>query len=47
MSNEVQILIIDDDPEYVEGIQTVLAKAGYAVERQGNFPDPDLGGYFC
>jgi CheY-like chemotaxis protein len=32
MSNEVQLLIIDDDPEYVEGIQSILTKAGYKVD---------------
>ena len=32
MSKEVQLLIIDDDPEYVEGIQSILTKAGYKVD---------------
>lgn len=32
MSKEVQLLIIDDDPEYVEGIQSILTNAGYKVD---------------
>ena len=32
MAKDVQLLIIDDDPEYVEGIQSTLEKAGYAVD---------------
>ena len=32
MVKDVQLLIIDDDPEYVEGIQSTLEKAGYAVD---------------
>ena len=32
MSNDVQVLIVDDDPDYVEGIQSTLAKAGYSVD---------------
>ena len=32
MTKDVQLLIIDDDPEYVEGIQSILTKAGYAVD---------------
>jgi len=32
MAKDVHLLIIDDDPEYVEGIQATLEKAGYAVD---------------
>jgi DNA-binding response OmpR family regulator len=32
MSKDVRLLIIDDDPDYVEGIQAILTKAGYAVD---------------
>ena len=32
MTKDVQLLIIDDDPDYVEGIQSILTKAGYAVD---------------
>ena len=32
MSKDVKLLIIDDDPEYVEGIQSTLEKAGYSVD---------------
>ena len=32
MSKEVQVLVIDDDPDYVEGIEPILTKAGYAVD---------------
>jgi len=32
MSNDVQVLIVDDDPDYVEGIQSTLTKAGYSVD---------------
>jgi len=32
MAKEVQLLIIDDDPDYVEAIQSTLVKAGYAVD---------------
>ena len=39
MSKEVQLLIIDDDPEYVEGIQSILTKAGYAVDAAYNPED--------
>ena len=40
MAKDVQLLIIDDDPEYVEGIQSTLEKAGYAVDVAYN---PDDG----
>jgi two-component system alkaline phosphatase synthesis response regulator PhoP len=39
MSKDVQLLIIDDDPEYVEGIQSILTKAGYAVDVSYNPKD--------
>ena len=32
MSKDVQLLIIDDDPDYVEGIESTLTKAGYKVD---------------
>ncbi len=32
MTKDIQLLIVDDDPDYVEGIQTILVKAGYAVD---------------
>jgi CheY-like chemotaxis protein len=32
MSPEVQLLIIDDDPDYVDGIRSILVKAGYSVD---------------
>ena len=32
MSKDVQVLIIDDDPDYVEGIESTLTKAGYKVD---------------
>jgi DNA-binding response OmpR family regulator len=40
MAKDVQLLIIDDDPDYVEGIQSTLEKAGYAVDVAYN---PDDG----
>ncbi len=39
MSKEVQLLIIDDDPEYVEGIESILTKAGYKVDTAYNPKD--------
>jgi len=32
MSKDVQLLIIDDDPDYVDGIKSTLIKAGYKVD---------------
>jgi len=32
MSNDIQVLIVDDDPDFVEGIQSTLTKAGYSVD---------------
>ncbi len=36
MSKDVQLLIVDDDPDYVEGIQSTLTTAGYAVDAAYN-----------
>jgi len=36
MSKEIQLLVIDDDPDYVEGIQSTLTNAGYAVDAAYN-----------
>ena len=32
MAKDVHILVIDDDPDYVEGIQSTLTRAGYRVD---------------
>jgi two-component system alkaline phosphatase synthesis response regulator PhoP len=40
MSERTRILIIDDDPDFVEGIQSILEGADYAVETAYN---PDDG----
>ena len=40
MSDQKRILIIDDDPDFVEGIQSILEGAGYAVDAEYN---PDDG----
>ena len=40
MSEQKRILIIDDDPDFVEGIQSILEGAGYAVDAEYN---PDDG----
>ena len=32
MSQDLQLLIIDDDPDYVDGIRSILVKAGYSVD---------------
>jgi two-component system alkaline phosphatase synthesis response regulator PhoP len=32
MSEQTRILIIDDDPDFVEGIQSILEGASYSVE---------------
>jgi CheY-like chemotaxis protein len=32
MTQDFQLLIIDDDPDYVDGIRSILVKAGYAVD---------------
>lgn len=32
MKERTQLLIIDDDPDYVEGIKSILEKADYAVD---------------
>jgi len=36
MSKDVKLLIVDDDPDYVEGIQSTLINAGYAVDAAYN-----------
>jgi CheY-like chemotaxis protein len=36
MNEEARLLIIDDDPEFVEGIRGVLESAGYKVEAAYN-----------
>ena len=40
MSDKKRILIIDDDPDFVEGIQSILEGADYAVDAEYN---PDDG----
>jgi CheY-like chemotaxis protein len=40
MSEQKRILIIDDDPDFVEGIQSILEGAGFAVDAEYN---PDDG----
>jgi CheY-like chemotaxis protein len=39
MDAQKNLLIIDDDPDYVSGIRSVLEKAGYAVEAAFNPKD--------
>jgi CheY-like chemotaxis protein len=39
MNSRKQILIIDDDPDYVEGIRSILEKADYDVEAVYNPAD--------
>ena len=41
MSDQKRILIIDDDPDFVEGITSILEGGGYAVEAEYN-PDDGL-----
>jgi DNA-binding response OmpR family regulator len=36
MDSQKKILIIDDDPEYVEGIEAILTGAGYQVDARFN-----------
>ena len=36
MAKDIKILIVDDDPDYVEGIQSTLINAGYAVDAAYN-----------
>lgn len=36
MAKDIKILIVDDDPDYVEGIQSTLTNAGYAVDAAYN-----------
>ena len=40
MSERKRLLVIDDDPDFVEGIQSILEGAGYAVDAEYN---PDDG----
>jgi len=40
MGERKRLLIIDDDPDFVEGIQSILEGAGYAVDAEYN---PDDG----
>jgi DNA-binding response OmpR family regulator len=40
MSECTKLLIIDDDPDFVEGIRSILEGAGYAVDAEYN---PDDG----
>lgn len=39
MESKTRILIIDDDPDYVEGIKSILEKADYQVEAVYNPED--------
>lgn len=39
MESKIRILIIDDDPDYVEGIKSILEKADYEVEAAYNPED--------
>ncbi|MDR7418751.1 MAG: response regulator [Armatimonadota bacterium] len=39
MSQQARLLIIDDDPDYVEGIRAILESAGYAVDAVHNPKD--------
>jgi CheY-like chemotaxis protein len=39
MSDQKRILIIDDDPDFVEGIQSILERANYSVEVRYNPKD--------
>ena len=36
MESQTRILIIDDDPEYVDGIRSILENAGYQVDAAYN-----------
>jgi len=36
MSQETRLLIIDDDPDFVEGIKSILESAGYLVDAAYN-----------
>ncbi len=39
MTEQKKLLIIDDDPDFVEGIQSILENAGYNVDAQYNPKD--------
>ncbi|OGO17282.1 MAG: hypothetical protein A2Z14_18665 [Chloroflexi bacterium RBG_16_48_8] len=39
MTAQKKLLIIDDDPDFVEGIKSILETAGYEVEAQYNPKD--------
>jgi CheY-like chemotaxis protein len=39
MTNQKELLIIDDDPDYVEGIKAILEKAEYSVQVAHNPKD--------
>ena len=39
MSEQIRLLIIDDDPDYVEGIMSILEKANYEVDAAYNPKD--------
>ncbi|MBM3469275.1 MAG: response regulator [Armatimonadetes bacterium] len=36
MSQETRLLIVDDDPDFVEGIKSILESAGYLVDAAYN-----------
>ena len=39
MVSKTRVLIIDDDPDYVDGIKTILEKADYEVDAEYNPKD--------
>ncbi len=39
MVSKIRVLIIDDDPDYVDGIKTILEKAEYEVDAEYNPKD--------
>jgi two-component system alkaline phosphatase synthesis response regulator PhoP len=39
MNQHARLLIIDDDPDYVEGIRSILESAGYSVDAAHNPKD--------
>lgn len=32
MTNQKKLIIIDDDPDYVDGIKSILERAGYSIQ---------------